>query len=155
MTYELLANRPAAIPVVAEWLNSEWGNPEKGHTLAGACRHLRERMSTDRLPLHLLAIDEDRDEIVGFAAIKFHEMPEFEDREHWLGSVYVDAHRRGEGIATGLVQNIMTRAKDHGVTRLSLQTEQEDGGLYARLGWRPVLRTAGTRRMVTVMERSL
>ena len=153
MQYQLLADRPEAIPVVARWLYEEWGRTIEGNTVEKACERLRHRVSRDHLPLHVLAVENGA--VVGFAALKIREIDVYPDREHWLGSVYVPPEHRGRGIASFLIQTVVSMAFRYGVSMLSLQTEREDGGLYRKHGWVPVERIHYHGVDVTVMERYL
>jgi GNAT superfamily N-acetyltransferase len=73
---------------------------------------------------------------VGVAILKPHEMRDvFPDRTPWLGSVVVAPVCRGSGIGAALVGEVEALALRRGFSRLYLQTERDDGGLYARLGW--------------------
>lgn len=153
MQYQLLADRPDAIPIVGRWLYEEWGRSIKGNTVEKACDRIRQRVSKDHLPLHILAVENGV--VVGFAALKLREMDIYPEREHWLGSVYVPPEHRGNGIATFLIQTVVSLAPRYGVSILSLQTEREDGGLYTRLGWVPVERVRYHGVDVVVMERHL
>ena len=65
-------------------------------------------------------------------------MTRFPDLEHWLGGVYVSEARRGEGVASLLVDDVMARARAKGVEALHLQTEELSGGLYRRHGFEPL-----------------
>ena len=93
------------------------------------------KLDTATLPIHVLAL---LDELpVGVAMLKPHEMKDiFPDRTPWLGSVVVTPAHRGKGIGAALTREMEALALRRGFTRLYLQTERADGGLYARLGWR-------------------
>lgn len=152
MNFELLASFPEHTETVAEWLCNEWGDskPRSRDQLASA---LRARMSFGSLPMHLLALDGGK--LVGFVALKLHEMDCYPEREHWLGSLYVPVAKRGYGIAGALIEEVVLRSRSHGVTLLSLQTERLDGGLYRRYGWEDVERTYSRGDEVLVMERKI
>mgnify|MGYP001172225030 CR=1 FL=1 len=62
----------------------------------------------------------------------------FPDKQYWLGSVFVDEVHRGVGIASALSMKIVQLAEQKGVPHLYLQTFDLDGGLYGKLGWKPV-----------------
>ncbi len=152
MHFELLANFPEHAETVAGWLCSEWGDstPRSRDQLANA---LRARMSLSSLPMHLLAFDGVA--VVGFVALKLHEMDSYPDRKHWLGSLYVPVTKRGCGIGGALIEEVILRSRAQGVTLLSLQTERLDGGLYRRYGWEDVERTYSRGDEVLVMERKI
>lgn len=66
----LLADRPRAVTVVAEWLHGEWGHERIGSSPSALADELRGKLSRDRLPVHLLAVLGDVE--VGVAALKTH-----------------------------------------------------------------------------------
>ena len=96
------------------------------------------------------------DAVAGVAALKLHEMEDvFPDREHWLGGVVVRREYRGRGIGSALVREVERVAAGRGVELLHLQTEDLDGGLYARLGWEPRERLTYRSYEALVMTRRL
>lgn len=154
MQFKLLAQRQEAIPIVGRWYNRDWGQRLDNETEAESIAKLDKYLNEDRIPFIVVA--SDGDEILGAAQLKFREMGDlFPDKEHWLGGVFVDPQHRGCGIASRLVQEIVRRALDFGVTTLHLQTERLDGGLYYKLGWRPVTRAKNRGLDVLVMERHI
>jgi GNAT superfamily N-acetyltransferase len=79
----------------------------------------------------------------------------YPEKEHWLGGVFVAPEHRGEQIATGVIHKALEKAKALHVETLYLQTEYLDGGLYRRLGWRPLDRVNYHGLDVLVMEKKL
>jgi GNAT superfamily N-acetyltransferase len=137
MHFDLLANRADAVPVVARWYFDEWGHSAPESSFEKTCESLQSRLNRDRIPLLLLAIEGDR--VVGAAELKPHEMLSvYPEKEPWLGGVFVAPESRGKGIASQLAARIAGIARAFGVEQLYLQTTALDGGLYARLGWRPL-----------------
>lgn len=132
-----LAERPDAVPQVARWWCDEWGLPQRHESLEAYLNELASLKPGD-LPLHLLAVCGG--DILGVATLKdrsaLHEL--FPDSRYWLSGVYVPPALRGRGIATALCLKVIDIAKTRGVGRLHLTTEAPDGGLYAKIGWRPV-----------------
>jgi GNAT superfamily N-acetyltransferase len=153
MRLQPLATRTEAIPLVARWLYEEWGHRREGNSYEGTCQRLTAAAANDGLPMYLLAVEGET--VVGCGALKLREMETYPKREHWLGSVYVKPAWRGHGIASRLVEAVVAVSPRFGVSVLSLQTERPDGGLYAKLGWRPVERVWFHGTEVTVMERYL
>ncbi|MCB1100064.1 MAG: GNAT family N-acetyltransferase [Verrucomicrobiae bacterium] len=151
MTIDLLANNMHALPIVTEWLFDEWGRDIPGNSLNSSIERLSSKVSTDSIPVHLVAISAK--EPVGFGALKLREMDIYPDREHWLGSIYVHPDYRGQGIATSIIKRAISISESFGVSCLSLQTERLDGGLYTKLGWEPVEQVHYNRVDVSVMER--
>lgn len=132
-----LAERPDAVPQVARWWCDEWGLPQRHESLEAYLSELAS-LKPDDLPFHLLALGEGN--ILGVATLKdrsaLHEL--FPDSRHWLSGVYVPPSHRSRGIATALCLKMVEVAKTKGVGRLHLMTEAIDGGLYAKIGWRPL-----------------
>lgn len=151
--YQLLAERPDAVLIIANWLHGEWGHEVEGSSAEKLAEGIGARMSIDRFPMHVIAIQGD--DVVGFGALKIREMKIYQHREHWLGSLFVPVQHRGKGIASGLIEEIVRRGQERGVSLLSLQTEQLEGGLYLRSGWKPVEQVHYRGLDVLVMERFL
>ena len=111
-------------------------------------------LGRDMLPIAVLALDGDAP--VGVAELKEHEMLSlYPDHTPWLGSVFVRPESRGRGIASQLASQIAALAESRGATRIFLQTERLDGGLYARLGWQPVEQVTYRGQQVLLMVKRL
>ena len=151
--FDLLANHPEHVGLVAPWLFGEWGDAARGQSSEQLEAGLRSRISTNSLPMHLLAMKGGVP--IGFAALKLHEMGEFPQREHWLGSLFVLPEDRGLGIGGALIEEIVRRASERGVGLLSLQTERLDGGVYRHLGWVAVEKFRSRGDEVLIMERRI
>ncbi|WP_245621601.1 GNAT family N-acetyltransferase [Enterovibrio calviensis] len=133
--FVFLADKPELIPTLANWYFNEWGTLANA-SLEDFTQKLGDYLNIDKIPLLVIAMDGTTP--VGAAHLRFHEMSIYPDKEHWIGGVYVDAPYRGQHIASALVQQIVTSARHLGVKQLHLQTEQLDGGLYAKLGWQEI-----------------
>jgi GNAT superfamily N-acetyltransferase len=134
--FALLADRPEEIPRVARWWCDEWGLPERHSSFAEYVREL-EAHADEMLPMHLIA--ERAGHVVGVATLKTkvgHDV--VPGQSHWLSGVYVEPSWRRRGVATALCQEIVLAATKRSITRLYLQTECLDGGLYKTLGWTPL-----------------
>jgi GNAT superfamily N-acetyltransferase len=148
-----LSTRPDAVPLVARWWCDEWGLPQRHESLDA---YLKEPAGGDpeRLPLHILALSEDG--VVGVATLKDKNVLQqiFPGFQYWLSGVYVPPALRGKGIATALCRRIVDIACSKGISRLYLQTEALDGGLYAKLGWKPLecVRLEGPEVLVMVKD---
>ena len=153
MDFSLLADRPAAIPLIARWYFDEWGERSRGSTVATICANLETYLNRMAIPLLVLAVDHD--DILGVASLKYREMDIYPDREHWLGGVYVPTLHRGRRVGSRVVENVVARARRLNVSTLHLQTERLDGGMYGRLGWKESARVTYRGREVLVMEQTL
>lgn len=112
------------------------------------------QMTCTNLPQVFVAISDS--EVIGAAELKLHEVKALPDFEYWVGGVYVSRLHRGEGVASDLTRHVMSKARtEYGVSSLYLQTEQEDGGLYKKLGWCEVTRIKYNERIRIVMAKEL
>jgi N-acetylglutamate synthase-like GNAT family acetyltransferase len=153
--FALLTDRPGEIARVARWWFDEWGLPERHPSFAEYVREL-EALTDEVLPIHLIA--ERAGRAVGVATLKtkvgHHVIP---GQSHWLSGVYVEPSCRCRGVATALCQRIVLAATRKSITRLYLQTEYLDGGLYSKLGWTPVRkhREGGVAQLIMVKDLQL
>lgn len=137
---------------LAQWYHAEWGQ-DAGLSLEQELQRLNPPQDAEGFP-HLIAAFDDG-QVVGAVQLKRREMLAFPQYEHWLGSVFVADSHRGRGLAGALVEQAATQAVRMGVSDLYLQTEALDGGLYARLGWKPLQEADNCSYRVLVMVRRL
>ncbi len=149
----LLSDRPDAAATVAEWYFAEWGQKIPGLSRERLTAKVQASLNRDRLPLIVLAIEDG--EVVGATELKYREMDIYPEMEHWLGGVFVTPRCRGRGVASFLASSVVDIAWRLGVQVLHLQTEHETGGLYARLGWKPMERVRYKGTSVLVMARAI
>jgi len=98
-----------------------------------------ESLRSQTLPIVLIA--HMGDEVVGTASlIADDELPDATELGPWLAAVFVEEERRGTGVGTALVQEMMTRARALQIERLYLYTDNA-AAWYQLMGWR-TLRTA-------------
>jgi len=153
MKLEYLSNRRDSIPVVAKWYFDTWGYLMPHENENEVQRALEAYLNTDKIPLMLLATEESN--ILGVAQLKLREMDIYPEKEHWLGGVFVEKSSRGKGIASVIIQEIIEIAGKLNVEVLHLQTIRHDGGLYKKLGWKPVEIVNYKNEEVLVMENKL
>ncbi|MCA9639844.1 MAG: GNAT family N-acetyltransferase [Polyangiaceae bacterium] len=148
-----MSDHPDAVDEVAAWWFSAWkGWPYPDSH--GVAEELRGELSCDALPVQVVALEAGTP--VGSAVLKPHEMRQsFPDFEFWLGNVYVIPARRGKRLASKLALHVERIAVERGIPQLYLATEQLDGGLYARLGYEPVVQTEKRGAQVLVMVKRL
>lgn len=146
----LLADIPSAIPLVARWYYDEWGRDLPDNSAEICAAWLAPQVNRERVPLYLVALSGNT--VIGTAALKLREMPEFPEREHWLGAVFVPEDQRGRGVAALLTRFAIAEAKRIGVKELFLQTDRLDGGLYAHAGFAPLERVHSEGHEVLVMR---
>lgn len=150
-----LCNHPSVAIEVATWYHAEWGYMHPGSTPTSIEGELMHDVNSAALPLCFVALN-SHDTVVGAAELKLREVAKLTEFEHWLGGVYVAAESRGQGIASLLALHVAAIAhSQYSVSHLYLQTEQPDGGLYARLGWQEVQRIYFEDRLRIVMCKQL
>jgi GNAT superfamily N-acetyltransferase len=147
-----LVERPELVDQVAAWGFAEWGPLNPGQTLQSRAAGIRAEMSSDRIPIALIALDA-ADTLVGTASLLFDDL-EGDPRNPWLASVFVPAERRGKGIASTLVVAIEEAARRLGYPRLYLFTTSA-ARLYAGLGWRTLEQRDYRGERIQVMDKAL
>jgi GNAT superfamily N-acetyltransferase len=155
MDFVLLADAPEALDTVALWYFEQWCRDSGRYSLEQVKQKLAKANSSFGAPL--LVIARESGVLVGAAELKIREMPVFPDYEFWLGGVYVVEHARGKGLASALVNEVLSRAKLAGIRRLYLQTEDLSGGVYLRHGFTALQQTEsyGVKVLVMVADLSL
>ena len=138
MQIEFLADHPEAVPQVIAWWHTIWAD-RMGNDIAALQNQLLSVLGKEKLPIQLLAMEQGKP--VGTAVLKMQELADlYPDRQYWLGSVFVDEAHRGSRIASAMTLKIVEMAQARGLPHLYLQTANLSGGLYAKLGWKPVER---------------
>ena len=153
LRFENLADRPGAVPLVAEWYFGEWGYLNPASTPEKVAAKLLASMNRDAIPLVVLAVMGD--EVIGSAELKYREMTIYPEKEHWLGGVFVVPEHRGRGVAARLIDAVVNSARILGVDVLHIQTKRLDGGLYLKLGWQRTEQICYRGLDVLVMQREL
>ena len=148
-----LADKTEAIPIVARWYFGEWGHKIYNNSVEKICGRLNGNLNREKAPLYVLAVEFES--IVGVAQLKIREMDIYPDKEYWLGSVFVPSGSRGKGIASALSLRMAETATQFGADKIHLQTEMLNGGLYAKLGWKPFEQVHYNGLDVLVMEKEL
>ena len=147
-----LAERPDAVPILAQWLFDEWGYRSPDGTVKGMMDNLNQRLNRDRLPMALVALRHG--EPVGTASLRVREVEIRPEYEHWLGTVYVHELYRGKGVGSLLIESAAEEAGRLGIDELYLYTRRtRTEGLYARLGWVSVERPSYRGRPAVTMKK--
>jgi len=136
IVFDYLANNRDAIETISDWYENEWGYLRTSTGLPPYKLRLPEYLNIDKVPLIILAINGGN--YVGAAQLKLREMDIYPQYKYWVGGVYVEKRFRGNSIATDIVSKIIQKAQSINIQQLYLQTQKLDGGLYKKLGWRPL-----------------
>ena len=141
MRIESIALHRDRVATLAAWHHAQWGHLYSHWTKGVAAAELEDHaLRTSGLPTSLLAFEGE--ELLGSVSLVFEDAPELQEHgSPWLASLYVKPEARGRGIGAALVRAALARAAEEGVGELFLFTP-EHKDFYARLGWRPLARTA-------------
>jgi predicted N-acetyltransferase YhbS len=129
-----LAEHPEWLPVVADWIYSEWWASVDGMSVGEISDLLRAHLVLDQIPLTLVASLDRRP--VGTVTLLAHDegTEQWPHLSPWLAALYVVPRWRRRGIGGALVSATAARAGALGATALYLlTTERED--FYGGLGW--------------------
>lgn len=132
------------IPVVSRWLFSEWYDCyiEWGvKSVEGAINDLENfwvQMNDTNPPIQFMLVAAVNSQPVGCVAVDDKDMlfpPSFTLKEcQWLTDVYVLDSFRGKGLGKKLVVAAQKKAKEMGIKKLQLVTENHHE-FYKKLGW--------------------
>jgi GNAT superfamily N-acetyltransferase len=129
------------VATLAAWHHAQWGQLYSHWTLE-VCRAELEQhaVGASALPTTLLAFEGE--DLLGSVSLVFEDAPELQEHgSPWLASLYVKPQARGRGVGARLARAAVAHAAEAGVEELFLFTP-EHKDFYARLGWRPLARTA-------------
>jgi len=129
------------LATLAAWHHAQWGHLYSHWTYDVCLAELDGHAARDEgMPTTLLALDDE--ELLGSVSLVFEDAPELQEHgSPWLASLYVKPEARGRGVGAQLARAAVARAAAEGVEELFLFTP-EHREFYARLGWRPLGRTA-------------
>ena len=140
MPIDFLDRHPGLVPTRAGWHHAQWGHLYSHWTLEVATAELADHATRRELPTTLVLVEEGAP--VGSVSLVLEDAPELcEHGSPWLASLYVRPQARGRGHGARLVRAAVAHAAALGVGELFLFTP-EHVDFYARLGWRPLARTA-------------
>lgn len=151
MTIDYLVNQPQFLDEVARLSWREWQDiyDQRGQTLEHSRKNYQDRMRIDRLPLTLIAHEDDN--LLGMVSLKFHDMDTRPDLDPWLGGLLVLPQSRNRGIGTMLMHRATEEARRLKIPRLYLWTATAES-LYRKLGWRVLDRSQYFGLEAVVME---
>jgi len=151
--FAYLADYPELVPVIIRWWHSVWSD-RMGNDFASLEQQLIESLSITGYPTHVLAMQEGQP--VAVAALKLHELEDlFPQNMYRLGSVFVAERWRGAKLGSQVTERIVQIARERKLPHLYLQTQNLTGGLYARLGWKPLQKLTVEGEETLLMIRNL
>lgn len=146
---EPLAGHLAAIPLLAGWVEQEWGHLLPETTLETFAQGFAERAVPHQIPTTWVAIIGEQ--VAGMASLDPHDMTTRPELFPWLAAVYVAPQFRGQGIGSSLAQTAMQEATALGLPHLYLFTPDKMS-FYGRLGWQEIETTHYRGQEVVIMQ---
>ena len=96
------------------------------------------RMFLDEPVAGRLFVAREGDRVIGMASLQFEISTALGGRAAWVEDVIVDAAHRGRGVGALLFEHIVAFARDEGLLRLSLLTDNDNvvaQNMYTRFGF--------------------
>lgn len=144
-----LSDNTSEVSRVAHWIYQEWGHLVEGRTYETDYIKVNQSLSPNEIPMTLVCYLDG--ELVGTAGIDHSDMSTHPEFTPWMVSVYVAPPFRKKGIGTALCQRIMDEFLRLGIKTAYLFTPDQEN-LYARLGWKTILREEYRGEQVAVMK---
>ncbi|HEY6877358.1 MAG TPA: GNAT family N-acetyltransferase [Polyangiales bacterium] len=132
MRIAYLSEHSELMPELATWHQAEWGPIEPEESVASRLRSFAECGGAGSFPTAFVA--HEGGALLGSAMLLAHDLEGRPELTPWLAGVYVKRERRGQGIASALVQAVIEEATRQALPRLWLYTPHDES-LYARLGF--------------------
>ena len=133
MKIAFLAQRPHAIPSLASWFIAEWPQYYGKRSRADVEEDFRECLNTERLPIGLVAYEDDTP--CGVIVLRESAMTDLPQYSPGLGAFYVAASHRNRGIGAQLVHAGIGVAKALGHSAVYATTGRA-AKIFERAGWR-------------------
>lgn len=139
-----LRQRPEFFDTVADRIWQAWwkadGTPPG--TISG---WLRENMSATPIPFAL--VSHDGEAFLGTASVIASDLAERPQFSPWVAAVWVEPQARQRGVGGALVNRAVQDCFALGVSRAYLCARAERANFYRGLGWIPIERDVGPRRL--------
>lgn len=137
MEISTLAEHPEEIPKITKWYFDEWSHTAPDITFEMVQEKVTEKsINQTRIPMSFVAYLDG--ELAGVLELKLHENKNYLEYENWIGGVFTNPDKRGQGVATQLINKAKAFAIDTGMPQLYLQCESFNLELYLKLGFKPL-----------------
>ena len=133
MEISLLADKPEASGVIAQWYYDEWLTNVSDITVEAVRDQVSKTANRGKVPLTIIA--HKNNEFIGTIQLKLYENKNHPEYEHWLGGMYVKSSHRGQGVSTVLIEQAIKHALQANVLCLYLQCENHNIELYKKHGF--------------------
>ena len=156
MRSEPLNQHHQHIPQLAHLMHQEWHAFAPWASIAAIEARLLHAASAAMLPYAFIALSA-QNQVLGTASIKLRELaqyPEHQDKQHWLGEVFIHPQQRGQGVGSALIRACIAYARHLGLPALYLYTPDQQA-LYRRFGWVDLEQISVNGESVTLMRLDL
>ena len=140
---------PQAIPIIARWLENEWGDLSPDVNYQNICSNLQKQTDILQIPGTFIAFENQK--FLGTAGLVENDMSTRPELTPWVAGVYVDPEFRNRGVGAALVKTVMFEAKCIGIKKFYLWTANRMN-FYSMLGWHFFERTNYLKKNVTIMS---
>jgi len=134
MDISLLADKPEASGIIAQWYYDEWLSNVSDITVERVHEQVSKTGNRGKVPLTVIALKNE--EFIGAVQLKLYENKCYPEYQHWLGGMYVKPQYRGQGISSVLIKQALIHALQVNVACLYLQCESHNIGLYQKHGFK-------------------
>ena len=138
------------IPTIAQWHFTEWHALFPHKSVEDFAADLRESLQQDGLPQTWVLLDA-HGEAAGTASLLLSDMTTNQELSPWLANIYIHPLQRGKGLGKQVVLHVMAEARQHGISKLYLFTEDQQA-FYEKLGWELHHREFYEHHWVAVMQ---
>lgn len=152
MNIDYLAEHPAFIPALSRWFLREWRDYYGDKTWEDVARTFDERLNKSRVPLALVAFEEDRP--LGVISLLDESISTRKHLTPWLGGLYVREDARRRGIGKRLIEAAVGEAGKLGVAQLYIGIRKAED-YYLKLGWALVERMDYCGEEIAIMRLDL
>ena len=152
MNIDYLAEHPAFIPALSQWFLREWQDYYGDKTWEDVAGTFHERLNKSRVPLALVAFEEDRP--LGVISLLEESISTRDHLTPWLGGLYVREDARRHGIGRQLIEAAVGEARKLGVEQLFIGIRKAED-YYLKLGWALVERMDYYGEDITIMRLDL
>ncbi len=128
---ELLADHPASVKQLGQWMHAAWPTPGQG--VADRAGIFMMCMNRDRVPMTLVALVEDTP--VGTVSLLDRSVASHQHLRPWVASLYVAEPWRHAGLATRLVDAAGAAARRLALPAIYIGVAAAARSHYVQHGW--------------------
>jgi N-acetylglutamate synthase-like GNAT family acetyltransferase len=149
MEIKHILKHPQAIPVIARWLENEWGHLSPDVNFSKISSDLRKQKIHHNIPETFIAVENNK--FLGTASLVGNDMSTRPELTPWLAGVFVDPIFRNNGVGAELVKTVVAEAEIIGIKKFYLWTANKMN-YYSNLGWQFFEQTNYLKKNVTIMS---